>query len=277
VRGFDPGFDDTAWTEAWLHVPLAQVPPGVYRDGFRIERRLIEYAEVFGRAYRLRAPLDCRFLYDPRGKLWMSSTPQEHIMMYNDGTRSRGHVLVGGLGLGMYPQYAQVGAAGEATRFTIIERSLAVRHMVEPTLTAALDVPLRVRTGDVEDLLAGPVTTRYDTILLDTWETLDAVLLPKINRLRDLAVRHLAPGGRVLLWGYGWMVRLFEDACRALLAIAPSDRPAWLQHRTRGAPAASELLRPVVERFDNAVVGDISQALRWCREHVVRVTPQASA
>jgi hypothetical protein len=268
--GFDPDFDDTKWTEEWVHVPIAEVPPGAWPDGSRVVRRVIRYAEVFGRPYQLAVPLDCRLLYDPEGRLWMSTTPQERIMMYNNGRRSRGHVLVGGLGLGLYPQYAAAGAAGVAVRFTVIERSRAVCAMVEPALSTALDVPLEVRTGDAEAYLSGPVTARYDTIFLDTWDTLDAVHLPAINRLRDLALRHLAPGGQVLLWGYRWMVRLYEDACRQLLAVSPARRRSWLEAQIGASPRGASLLMPVLDRFQGRVVEDIESALAWCRQHIVQ-------
>jgi hypothetical protein len=270
--GFDSRFDDTRWADDWARIPIAEVPPGMYGDGYRIERRVLEVAEVFGRPYHLAVPLDCRFLYDPEGRMWMSTTPQERIMMYNNGQRSRGHVLVGGLGLGLYPQYAALGAAGEATRFTAIEQSAAVRAMVEPTLQAAISVPLEVRTGDVEAVLRGPVLERYDTIFLDTWETLDAALLKQVNDLRDQSLRHLAPGGEVLLWGYGWMVRLFEDACRVLLAQPPEQRCSWLARRTVSAAATLALLTPVLEQFEGKVVDDLEPALAWCRQYATTVS-----
>jgi hypothetical protein len=270
--GFDPDFDDTRWTEEWAQIPIAEVPPGEYGDGYRIERRVLEVAEVFGRPYHLAQPLDCRFLYDPEGRMWMSTTPQERIMMYNNGRRSCGHVLVGGLGLGLYPQYAAAGAAGAATRFTAIEQSPAVRAMVEPTIRAAVAVPMEVRTEDVEALLSGPVLGRYDTVFLDTWETLDAAHLPRVNGLRDQALRHLAPGGEVLLWGYGWMVRLYEDACRLLLAQPPAERRSWLNQRTVAAPETERLLMPVLKRFEGQVIVDLATAMAWCRQHAISVS-----
>jgi hypothetical protein len=272
--GFDPDFDDRRWTDDWASVPIVEVPPGVYGDGYRIERRVLEVAEVFGQPFHLAAPLDCRFLYDPEGRMWMSTTPQERIMMFNNGQRSRGHVLVGGLGLGLYPQYAALGGAGKATRFTAIEQSTAVRAMVEPTLRVALSVPLKVRTEDVEAVLRGPVSERYDTVFLDTWETLDAALLPQVNCLRDQALRHLAPGGEVLLWGYGWMVRLFVDACQSLLAQHPEQRRSWLTQRTGGATATIALLNPVLERFAGQVTDDLPSVLAWCRRYVTTVSSE---
>jgi len=267
-EAFDPDFDDTQWTDGWLQIPIAQVPPGVHASGYRVERRMLEFAEVFGHPLRLTHPLECRLLFDPEDRLWMSDTPQERIMMYNNGLRSRGSVLVGGLGLGLYLQYAAIGAAGQATRFTVIERSSVVVDIVKPTLSMSLPVALDVQKGNVMTRLSGPPTERYDTIFLDTWETLDAAHLPVVNSMRDRAVQHLAPGGQVLLWGYRWMVRLFEDACRQLLAIVPQKRRAWLLARGEASPKAVALLMPVVERFEGQSIKDVELALGWCRQFI---------
>jgi hypothetical protein len=267
-EAFDPEFDDTQWTDGWLQVPIAQVPPGAHASGYRVERQMLEYTEVFGHPMRLTQPLECRLLYDPQGRLWMSDTPQERIMMYNNSLRTKGAVLVGGLGLGLYLQYAATGAIGRATRFTVIERSPVIVDIVEPTVSVSLPVPLEIRLGDVLSQLSGPPSERYDTIFLDTWETLDAAHLPTINFMRDRAIQHLAPGGQVLLWGYRWMVRLFEDACRQVLAIVPQERRGWLLAQVETSPKAVALLMPVVARFDGQVIDDLETALEWCRRFI---------
>jgi len=272
MRGFDPDFDDTTWTEAWYGVPIAQVPDGATAGGYRARQRLLTEVEVFGRLYRLAEPMVCSFLYDLEGTLWMSNTPQERIMMYNNARRSWGNVLIGGLGLGLYPQYAAIGVAGEATSFTVIEHSAEVQEIVEPMLREALWVPLDVRVGNIEAYLAGPVLVRYDTVFLDTWETLDAARLPEVNRLRDLALRHLTPDGSVLLWGYRWMVRLFEAACEQLLRVPWPERQAWLDAAERRSAQAEALLAPVIERFSGRDPKDLDSALAWCRDHIVRRT-----
>lgn len=270
--GFDPDFDDRAWNDDWLRLPVAQIPPGAHSGGYRVERQMVDAVPIFDRAYRLSTPLDCRLLYDPQGRLWMSDTPQERIMMVNNGRRSGGHVLIGGLGLGLYPQVAQTGSVGAATRFTVIERSPVVVDIVAPTLEAALDVPLALHIGDAAEVLAGPVEQRFDTVFLDTWDTLDAAHLPHVNALRDLALRHLTPDGRVLLWGYGWMLALFEDACRKILALPPRARIDSLAAQAHDAPRALALLGPVLDRFEDAPVADMRAALGWCRRHALRVT-----
>lgn len=269
--GFNPAFDDTEWDEAWSLVPIALVPPGEHPSGYRVERGVLVEAMIFDRPYRLSVPFDARLLYDPDGRLWMSNTPQEHIMMCNNGRLSRGHVLIGGMGLGVYPQYAMPGGVGAATEFTVLEYSPVVRDIVLPTLEAVLTVPMDVYMGDIAAFLAEPVSVQYDTIFLDTWDILDAAILPEVNHLRNLAMRHLAPGGRVLLWGYGWMVRLFEDACRQVLSLPPDQREAALIVQGSDSPAVP-LLAPVVEHFADDPVVNLNEALVWCLEYVFHVT-----
>jgi len=271
---FDPDFDDARWTLAWAGVPILQVPVGSHPEGYRVVERLLNRAQIFGRTYEAREPFAVRALVDLSGKLWMSDTPQERMMMYNNAMASQGRILIGGLGLAMYPQYA----AARAARFTVVEQSRAVVEIVGPTLERALSrpdvtglrpVPFEIVECDAETYLAAEPATRYDTIFLDTWDTLDARHLPHINRLRDLAIRHLAPNGRVLLWGYRWMVRLFEDACRQLLSVPPQEREAWLANFDQ--PEAATLLRPVMVEFVERPVDDVEAALKWCREHIVSV------
>ena len=136
----------------------------------------------------------------------------------------------------------------------------------------------------MEAFLSVEPTTRYDTIFLDTWDTLTAADLPRINGLRAAAIRHLAPGGRVLLWGYGWMVRLFEDACRQLLSVPPDQRQAWLEKFDQ--PEAAALLQPVLEhfkdvrstfrpsplRYEGRSASHVDSALKWCRAYIVSAT-----
>ena len=262
---FDPTFDDARPAPSWALTGIEQVPPGGYPGGYVVRRQYTRHADVFGVPMTFPAPLDVRLLFDPDGRLWMSDVPQERVMMFLNGQASHGHILVGGLGLALYPQYA----AHRATRFTIVEQSQAVIDIVMPTLARALGrrsppVPFDVIHSEVEAFLAAPPTTRYDTVFLDTWDTLDAAYLPAVNRLRDLAARHLAPDGHVLLWGYCWMVRLFEAASLALLRVPREERAAWLAGQP---PAAQTLLGPVVERFADLRSGDAG-TLEWCRDYI---------
>jgi hypothetical protein len=66
------------------------------------------------------------------------------------------------------------------------------------------------------------------------------------------------------------MVRLFEDACRQLLDVAPAQRRAWLAAQAEGSPQAVALLTPVLDQFGERRVQDVQAALTWCREHIMR-------
>lgn len=272
IDGFDPDFDDAVWTLDWLAAPVEQVPVGEYEGGYRVEREFVERIDVFGRPYDLDPPLDVRGLFDPGGVLWMSDTPQERMMMYHNAGQSRGHVLVGGAGLGLYPQYVT-----RAESFTIVERSPVVLKLVGPLLQRVMDqrgVPLRFMLGDVETYLGKAEPGGYDTIFLDTWERLDATMLPAINALRELAGRHLAPGGRVLLWGYRWMTRLFEEASATLLMMPPGEREAWLEEQRESNPRAVAMLSPVAEVFRDKTIPrwELDEAVGYCREWVQDLT-----
>ena len=177
---------------------------------------------MFDRPYRTPEPVNVTLLIDADENVWMSDPPQERMMMHANAMHTCGSVLVGGLGLGIYPQYAANRADG-ATRFTIVERSPEVVALIEPVLCAALSVEYRIVQQPIDEFLES-TDEQFDTIFLDTWETLDPKRLPPINRLRDRALSRLRPGGTVLLWGYRWMVEMFTDACRRFLALDPAQR-----------------------------------------------------
>lgn len=275
ITGFDPDFDDAAWTLDWLDLPLQQIPPGSYSKNFRVVRKLLDEFDIFGQLYRLDHKLDVRGLYDPSGMLWMSDVPQERMMMYNNAQRTRGHVLVGGAGLGLYPQYCH-----EATSFTVVERSEVVAELVRPVLEQVMDqrdIPFQFIMADIKEFLRGRRRERYDTIFLDTWSTIDAALLPQVNSLRELAGRHLARGGRVLLWGYGWMLRLFLEASAAVLMTPSDERDAFLQDQLAYAPRAAPLLLPVADAFKGEEVQrwELDAALAECRTWAIDLLEEA--
>jgi len=275
MQPFAPNFDDCQWQVIWMSLPLIQAVPGRYR-GFTVRSWRIDQADVCGRTISLPTPLDIRGLLTDDGTLWMSDVPQERLMMSNNAFHSAGRVLVGGLGLGLYPQYALIRAADMAPieSITVIEREPALAEVVEPLVQIAAaphGVPVRVELADVQTALEAGPSALYDTIFLDTWSRIDPALLPEINALRDLALRHLEPGGRVLLWGYNWMLRLFLGGCLELFAAPPEERPARVEQAAAQRPGLRALLEPVLARFPGPV-DDLPSAQRWCREHALRVT-----
>jgi hypothetical protein len=71
------------------------------------------------------------------------------------------------------------------------------------------------------------------------------------------------------------MVRLYEDACGQLLAIAPEKREAWLISRANASPGAMPLLMPVLRRFEDQPIEDMGAAKAWCRRFITNVTASA--
>jgi hypothetical protein len=273
IPPFDPTFDDCNWTDTWTRIPIIQVTPGEY-ESFVVKSWQMTEADVCDQRIALSPPLQVRGLITADGTLWMSDVPQERLMMFNNAQASRGHILVGGLGLGLYPQYAMPNAES----ITIIEANPAIRVVVEPVVRIAADshsVPLTIRTDDIRTALSETPTTCYNTIFLDTWDTIDAAHLPAINDLRNLAINHLSEDGHILLWGYGWMLRLFDDACRSLLEVEPSQRTSWLEDLTRERPDVQHLLRPIAEHFIGRIGADFDAALAWCRDYAIRTTGEA--
>lgn len=220
---FDPEFDDRAYRSNMYAIPMAQVGKGSVCGGFVVGRRVTSMFEVFGKRYKASNPLDVRVLHDKEDRIWMSDSPQERMMMYANASRSCGSTLVGGLGLGMFPQYAQYGVGGYATRLTIVERSAEVIELVRPTLEVGLKVPFTIIHATIEEYLS-TCRDRFDTIFLDTWDSLEPKRLPEVNALRELAFRRVRCGGRILLWGYRWMVELFARACNEFLSCSRDRR-----------------------------------------------------
>jgi hypothetical protein len=266
---FDPTFDDCQWTDAWTRIPILQVPPGVY-DSFSVKSWSLAEAQVCDHLVTLTPPLEVRGLITQDGTLWMSDVPQERLMMFNNAQASSGRVLVGGMGLSLYPQYA----IPHIETLTIIEHNAEICRVIEPLIHIAADsagVPVEVIHATVEDVLNAEPLAAYDTIFLDTWETLDAASLPAINRLREAAVEHLSPGGRVLLWGYAWMLLLFTDACRQLLQTPSKERADVLRHTTHHRPEVHHMLASVLDHFTGQIIEDWDAAIGWCRDYAVRL------
>jgi hypothetical protein len=266
--GFDPNFDDARWNTLALEMPIHQVLPGRYHGGYEVRRKALRAFSIFDHRHRAFDPVDCRALYAPDGTLWMSDVPQERMMMANNAIEARGHVFIGGLGLALFPQYLP----NEVTQVTIVERSQVVVDIAGPVLQKTMTVRRHaadVRIADVAAALESDVAA-YDTIFLDTWATLEPLQLPHVNWLRDVAARRLAPGGRVLAWGYGWMLRLFAAACEPLVLTPPDQRNVWLASLSTLNPRAYHLFYALCDAIQG--VADEADVRRRCRVFGERIT-----
>ena len=149
TRGFDPNWRDDIFDSPALEFQLALPSATARNDGIWIETQLVHQETIFGCQYtynpsRLQtavlkpSDLSQRFTaVDQEGqkissdssivsaifppKAWMSDSGEERCMMFAAAKQAKGHVLVGGLGLGLYPQF--VLALNNAIQsITIVER-----------------------------------------------------------------------------------------------------------------------------------------------------------
>jgi len=135
---------------------------------------------------------------DGRQVTWMSDTPMEMAWTRRLADQVEGdHILIGGLGLGLLPQML-LPRAGRTV--LILENSpkvidLVLRDWEMPT-------GLMVQQADVWEFLRyAPSVSRYDTVIMDIWRTIDEEARREIGRLRQLAEPWLRPGGRFVAWG----------------------------------------------------------------------------
>lgn len=271
---FDPTFNDCGWTDGWLNVPIVQVVPGNY-PSFTIGQERITEAEVCGQQVVLNRPLDVRILTTNDGTLWMSDVPQERVMMYNNAQESSGRTLVGGLGLGLYPQYA----LPHVDSLTIIEQNTDIIDVVGSVVQIAADAhakPVEIKQASIEEFLSQASDEPYDTIFLDTWDVLDAAHLPRINHLRDLALKHVKPEGKLLLWGYVWMLKLFSTAVELMYQQPIHERRDWLTQATADRPDVHALLLPVLEYGSGHLDASQTDIRLWSLNYIINRTEQSA-
>lgn len=150
-------------------------------------------------------------------KAWMSDSGKERCMMFAAAKHAKGHVLVGGLGLGIYPQFV-FALQRPVVSMTIVERdpdiiALVTNAWLQSNPEHAQKVT--IIEGTIEAYLAE--TDRiFDTIYLDTWEDADPRFLAHINYLLALASKHCAVGGIMQCWGYTTMIGTFTEAMKDL-------------------------------------------------------------
>jgi hypothetical protein len=149
------------------------------------------------------------YIFPP--KAWMSDTLQERCMMFAAAKQASGNVLVGGLGLAVYPQLI-FQLKRPVNSITIIESSAEVIELLQKgwidKLDAATKDRIRIIQTTIESYLQ-TTTEQFDTIYLDTWEDADSRYLPFINYLVQLALPKCSLTGKIQCWGYALMVDTF--------------------------------------------------------------------
>lgn len=269
---FDPDFEDCSWTDAWQHIYLRQVEPGQY-GSFYVDSVTKPDFVICGDPVSLEEPLNFRRLLGNDDTLWMTDSPQERLMMYNCAVESSGRTLVGGLGLGVYPQYA----FPHTTDLTIIELIPDIIELVMPLVQEAASAQqypgvVDCIQADIEAWLQRKPEILYDTIFLDTWQDRDAIRLPYVNTLRELATAHLAPNGKIILWSYAEMLTRLNQTALELYAMSSGERSRWIAKNTFARPHYHKLFGPINEYLRaNPEVAE-NEFLAWVRKHGIHVT-----
>jgi hypothetical protein len=159
---------------------------------------------------RLTRDTTVRLLEALQGGAWramMADHPAEMYALAEAIHYAKGHVLVGGLGLGYAA--AQMARRPAVTRLTVVELEPDVVALAAPYLPP--EKPVGVFCRDLDDFLRHPPVAagatapeRYDTVVLDTWYQTGerqwaAEVVPRLR-----LVRRLQPGlPRRALWYWG--------------------------------------------------------------------------
>jgi hypothetical protein len=158
-------------------------------------------------------------------KPWMSDTPQERYMMQNAANLVKGRVLVGGLGLGIFPQYA---LSKKATEIVVVEINPDIIDITKPLFDTPALEPIRDKVTIIQDNLfdyVGKTEEKFDTAYFDIWETIRGDNIAQMNWLRHHSRR--STSGRVLCWGHSWSIKMFLKECWGVWDTLSRHLDSW--------------------------------------------------
>lgn len=150
------------------------------------------YDRHSGRIIRIKYDFNCPILeLTEDGDTWMSDTQLEMESVEGAALAARGNVLVGGLGIGLFPTLIRK----KVKHIDIVEIHREVIDLVFPQIATR---KMRVVCDDISHYLE-TTDRRYDFIHIDIWNDLLAPI-QEIDKMRELASRCLRPGGTVWCW-----------------------------------------------------------------------------
>ncbi|MEL7333131.1 MAG: hypothetical protein AAFN12_12855 [Cyanobacteria bacterium J06560_2] len=242
---FDSDWRDDVFDAQALEIPLTLPDPTPRNDSIWVELQALHHETIFGQQHtyepcRLETAIlkpselserftladqDGRAIASDSGiasaifppKAWMSDAGEERCMMLAAAKLARGNVLVGGLGLGIYPQFA-LALGRPVDSITIVESDTRVIEIVtgawlerKPEQRQIIEIV----EGTIEEYLVNTEQV-FDTIYLDTWDDADPRLLAHVNELIAIASPHCSHSGTIRCWGYASMVDAFIKTARVL-------------------------------------------------------------
>ncbi len=150
-------------------------------------------------------------------KAWMTDSGEERCMMLAAAILAKGHVLIAGLGLAIYPQFI-FALKRPVKSITIIESNPQVIALIAESWLSQAHYPLdnlRITESTIEAYLQ-QTDQLFDTIYLDTWEDADPRFLANINSLIDLATSCCTTDGAIQCWGYAKILETFIEHAKML-------------------------------------------------------------
>lgn len=236
---FDPRWRDDIYNEEALNIPLVLPPVSEPNNSVWVAKTVVEGETVFGKYRKFKKPRvitamikkirshPSRKITDGNGnditednpiwnflnppKAWMSDKAEELMTMYSVAKVAGGEVLVGGLGMGIFPQMALY-LGRPVDSFTIVDNSPDVIEITTRAWLDRLDDDTREKIDIIEQSFEDYIKTtdkKFDTIFVDLWEDSDPRFLPYINRLVELIGPLCKEGGRIYIWTYALAVDAF--------------------------------------------------------------------
>lgn len=182
------------------------------------------YSPKLGRLLYAKTPMTVEYpsLEQLDGKdriVWMSASQDECLAMKSMARSAAGHVLIGGLGLGIL---AWLCASRPLVKsVTVIEINPGVIDLVRPVVNHP---KIAVGQGDIWEYLAR-TTDRYDFIGLDIWPDAGRAVLES-PRAKDYCRRALARNGIVRTW--------LDEIADRLIQSNALENAAQTARKTRG-------------------------------------------
>lgn len=115
---------------------------------------------------KLDEPLTIHKLSSDDYGVWMSNHPQEICQMLPIVEKAHGHVLIGGLGMGIV---AYLIAQERVDSVTVIEKDLDVIHLIKPILSQSR-MSITITDGDIFAFCKHIKKGTFDFAFLDTWQ-----------------------------------------------------------------------------------------------------------
>ena len=146
------------------------------------------------------------FIFPPR--VLMADGLQERSMAYAATKTACGDILVGGLGLAVYPQIV-LHLKRPVTSITIVESSREVIDIVGRKWFEHKNQQQITIVEDTIEHYLRHAQNLYDTIYLDIWGDIHFKILPYVNYLITSSEPRLKENGKIQCWGYNAMMRAF--------------------------------------------------------------------